>query len=409
MLSLINEVLDMAKIEAGKVAIENTGFDLGALLRDTIDMLSERAQIKGLQLLLEPSSNFPRYVYSDESKLRQILLNLIGNAIKYTKKGYVKVRLDAQTLANQHKYLLTFVIEDTGVGIAASDLTLIFKIFVQVGEESYRQGSGLGLPISKQYAQLMGGDITVSSEPNKGSIFTLQLPVIQVEAAEIAKQSVNSPQEQKLATDQPPCRVLIVEDHLENRILLKKLLTSAGFQVFEAENGQQGVEQFIRWQPHFIWMDRRMPVMDGIEATEKIRALENGKDVKIVALTASVFSQQKQQLLEAGVDDIIFKPYRESEIFDCMAKHLGVCLIYSELQISPPHVAKPLSAETLQQLPQSLLKQLQNATTSLDIEQSMEVIELIEMIDADLAEQLAQRINQFDFAAINELFSNTTD
>jgi CheY-like chemotaxis protein/anti-sigma regulatory factor (Ser/Thr protein kinase) len=368
-------------------------------------MMSERAQAKGLKLLLEQSADFPRFVRSDESKLRQILLNLIGNAVKYTKQGSIIVQLSVETVDNQQECLLIFAVKDTGVGISEHDLPLVFETFVQVGTESDRQGSGLGLPITKQYAQLMGGQLDVSSELGKCSVFTLELPVIQVEQADCVSQTVNELQVQGLEAGQPQYRVLVVEDQLENRLLLKKLLESVGFQVFEAENGKQGIEQFIRWQPHFIWMDKRMPIMNGIEATEKIRALENGEDVKIVALTASVFSEQLQDFLNAGANDIISKPYRETEIFDCMAKHLGVCYIYQEPMNEQLSLSEPLTSERLTQLPEELLNALQYAITSLDIEQSLSVIESIKAIDAPLADTLSQYINQFDFEAIAKLFS----
>jgi signal transduction histidine kinase/DNA-binding NarL/FixJ family response regulator len=405
LLSLINEVLDMAKIESGKMKVEKSNFDLSALIYDTIDMMSERAQIKKLKLLLEQSADFPHFVRSDESKLRQILLNLIGNAIKYTKEGSVTVQLSVKAQANEQECLLIFAIKDTGVGIAEHDLPLIFETFVQVGKESDQQGSGLGLPITKQYAQLMGGEINVSSEPDKGSVFTLELPVIQVEQVDCVNKTANEQQVQGLEAGQPQYRILVVEDQLENRLLLKKLLESVGFEVIEAMNGEQGIEQFIRWQPHFIWMDKRMPIMDGIEATEKIRALENGKDVKIVALTASVFSQQQQEFLNAGVNDIVGKPYRETEIFDCMAKHLGVRYTYQEsFNKQQMAMAEPLSSERLTRLPEELGNALQYAISSLDIEQSLSVIESIKAIDVSLADTLSQHINQFDFETIAKCF-----
>jgi signal transduction histidine kinase/DNA-binding response OmpR family regulator len=403
LLSLINEILDMAKIEAGKVVIENGCFDLGGLISDTIDMMRERARIKGLELVLDSSSSFPRFVNSDEFKLRQILLNLIGNAIKYTKKGNITVCLTTQALANEQQCLLSFAIKDTGVGIAEHDLPFVFDTFIQVGEESYRQGSGLGLPIAQQYAQLMGGHINVSSMLAKGSVFTLELPVIRVAQSEIiSKIASHESQVRALASGQPQYRVLVVEDQFENRLLLKSLLESVGFQVFEAVNGQEGIEQFIRWQPHFIWMDRQMPIMDGIKATQKIRALPNGKDVKIVAVTASAFLQQQQEFLDAGADAIISKPYREAEIFNCMEKQLGVHFSYEE-RINKQKAVAPLNEAELKQLPQELLLKLQTATTSLDIEQSAAVIELISAVNKPLAEGLSQHLEQFDFEAITKL------
>lgn len=407
LLKLINDVLDMAKIEAGRVIIENGNFDLGALILDTIDMMHERAEAKGLELFLDQSSSFPRFVNSDEAKLRQILLNLVGNAIKYTQKGRVVVYLRAEDLPGNQQCLLICEIEDTGIGIAEQDLPFIFDTFVQVGRESEQQGSGLGLRITKQYAELMGGQITVTSKLDKGSSFILKLPVTKVEQSEIINKLVlDGKQVLGLAEGQPVYRVLIVEDQLENRLLLKRLMEFVGFQVFEAVNGEQGVEEFKRWQPDFIWMDRRMPIMDGIAATQKIRVLPNGDKVKIVALTASVFTEQQQEFLNAGVDDIVSKPYREAEIFALMTKHLGVQFIYDEPVNRRNVTEQLLNDQRLKQLPEALLSELQQAVMSLDIEQSLAVIEQIKALDAQLADELTERINQFDFEALTKLLSD---
>ena len=404
LLELINDVLDMAKIEAGRVVIENGNFDLGALILNTIDMMHERAEAKGLELLLDQSSSFPRFVNADEAKLRQILLNLLSNAIKYTQKGRVVVHLTDEDLPDVYQCLLVCEIKDTGIGIAEQDLPFIFDTFVQVGRESDQQGSGLGLRITKQYAELMGGQIMVTSELNKGSSFILKLPVTKIEQSEIInKLALDGKQVRGLAPGQPSYRVLIVEDQLENRLLLKRLMESVGFDVREAVNGLQGVEQFTHWQPHFIWMDRRMPIMDGITATEKIRNLPNGDKVKIVAVTASVFTEQRQEFLDAGIDGIVGKPYRDDEIFTCMTKHLGVQFIYDE-PVNEKNVAEQLlNEQRLRQLPEAFLFELQQAAMTLDIEQSLMVIERIKTIDAPLADVLAGRVSQFDFEAITKL------
>lgn len=406
LLELINDVLDMAKIEAGRVVIENGNFDLGMLILDTIDMMHERAEAKGLELLLDQSSSFPRFINGDEAKLRQILVNLVGNAIKYTQTGRVVVYLTAEDLPDAEQCLLTCEINDTGIGISEQDLPFVFDTFVQVGRESDQQGSGLGLRITQQYAQLMGGHVTVTSELNKGSTFTLTLPVTKVDQSEIIDKLVlDGKQVLGLAEGQPTYRVLIVEDQLENRLLLKRLMEFVGFQVIEAVNGQQGVELFTHWQPHFIWMDRRMPIMDGIAATQKIRSLPEGKKVKIVAVTASVFIEQRQEFLDAGVDDIVSKPYRDAEIFACMTKHLGVQFVYDE-PVNNKNVTEPvLNVQRIQQLPKTLLSELQQAAMSLDVEQSLMVIERINAIDASLADALAGRIDQFDFEAVTKLLS----
>ncbi|MDD2865561.1 MAG: ATP-binding protein [Methylococcales bacterium] len=403
LLDLINDILDMAKIEAGRVKIEINCFDLGVLLRDVIDMMHERAEAKGLELLFDQSSDFPRFVCLDESKLRQVLLNLISNAVKYSKQGRVRVRLNANLESNSSQCELIFVIEDTGIGISEQDLPLIFDTFVQVGGESEQKGTGLGLPITKEYIELMGGSITVTSELNQGSCFTVKLPAIRVSSEQVPATSSNGKLSViSLEEGQPVYRVLIVEDQAENRLLLKNLLMSVGFDVYEAMNGQEGVEKFAQLQPSFIWMDRRMPVMDGIEATRQIRALPNGQKVKIVAVTASVFLEQRQEFLAAGVDDIVNKPYRDNEIFESMAKHLGVKFSYETSDDSPNVSEKRavVNLDDLQKLSPNLLIALQAAVSELDIERCNTLITEIEATDSVLATQLFERVHQLDFETL---------
>lgn len=401
LLELINDILDMAKIEAGRVVIEHSNFDLGEMIRDTIDMMHERAEVKGLELFLDQSSSFPRFVNSDESKLRQILLNLISNAVKYSNQGKVQIRLTAKEQSDSQQCILIFCIEDTGIGISEKDLPLIFNTFVQVGSESDQKGTGLGLPITKEYAELMGGSISVTSVLNQGSCFTLTLPVIKVSPSEVSSHPNHKVfQVISLASGQPRYRVLIVEDQLENRLLLHNLLVSVGFEVYEALNGQEAIEQFQRLQPHFIWMDRRMPVMDGIEATRRIRALPNGNNVKIVAVTASVFVEQRQDFLAAGVDDIVNKPYRDYEIFDCMAKQLGVSFIYETPKKTVSTENDVVDFTALQNGSPNLITTLREAVMGLDVENCLCVIEQIEDIDKTLAAQLAERLHQLDFETL---------
>jgi CheY-like chemotaxis protein len=407
LLELINDVLDMAKIEAGRIVIENKNLDLGALIRDTIDMMHERAEIKGLELSIDQSSSFPRFIFSDESKIKQILLNLISNAVKYTKKGQVQIRLNTEPLPDLNQCILVFTIEDTGIGISEKDLPLIFDTFVQVGSESEQKGTGLGLPITKEYIELMNGEIDVKSALNQGSTFTFRLPIIKVSPLDIEiKPRVNEQNIIRLSAGQPRYRVLIVEDQWENRLLLRGLLESVGFDVFEATNGQEGVEQFTSLQPDFIWMDRRMPIMDGIEATRQIRALPNGDKVKIVAVTASVFLEQRQEFLVAGVNDIVDKPYRDFEIFEAMTKHLGVRFDYENPDEHIPIQKNVMDFDALKNLSPEIITALLDAVTELDIEQCLSLIEKIANIDSVLAEHLSERVNQFDFETLSQWLSN---
>ncbi|MDD2760483.1 MAG: ATP-binding protein [Methylomonas sp.] len=408
LLCLINDVLDMAKIEAGRIVLEIAAFDLGALVRDITDMMRFRAEEKGLQLLLDQSSDFPRLIRGDEGKLRQIITNLLGNAIKFTQQGGVTLRL--QLKAKSEAQWLILEVEDSGIGIAPADLGRVFEAFVQAGKTSNHQGTGLGLAISRQFVQLMGGDLTVHSVLGKGSIFRVEFPVEIADQIEVRALKPESGQVAGLEPGQPDYRILIVEDQLENQQLLKKLLDSVGFQVLIAENGLEAVRLFQSWLPHFIWMDRRMPVMDGVEATRRIRRLPNGESVKIAALTASAFKEQQQEMLDAGMDDFVRKPYRFDEIYDCMAKHLGLKYRYytggtetKEQQITP------LSADRLAQLPRALRREFGNALETLDSDEIMAVIQQIGQIDEALGHALARLADSYDYSTIFDALNSVPD
>jgi len=398
LLTLINDVLEMAKIEAGRVQLENTPFDLGGMVRDVTDMMLVRAEEKGLFLLIDQSSRFPRYVAGDESRLRQVLINLIGNAIKFTEQGGITLRLSTRRNSFSH---LMIEIEDSGPGIAPEHRQRIFEPFVQLNSQRDNKGTGLGLSITRQFVQLMGGSIGLDSTPGKGSLFRLDLPLNEVTKTDI----IQSEQAEKgdvigLAPGQPVYRVLIVEDTLENRLLLTKLMESAGFQVKVAENGKQGVKLFQSWHPHFIWMDRRMPVMDGLEATRQIRKLPGGKDVKIAAVTASAFIEQRSESLDAGMDDFVRKPYRFNEIYECMSKLLGVTFIYSGALDEPEQTATALMPEMLSVLPATLRGDLTAALESLETERIAQVIQQVAPYDRKLQKTLSHLAENFDYPSI---------
>lgn len=399
LLRLINDVLDMAKIEAGRIVLEIAPFDLSALVRDITDMMQVRAEEKGLQLLLDQSSQFPRLIRGDEGKLRQIITNLLGNAIKFTQQGGVTLRLDVKVKADVQWLILE--VEDSGLGIASADLARVFDAFVQAGKTSAHQGTGLGLAISRQFVQLMGGDLSVDSTLGKGSVFRAEFPIELALESEILALTPEHGLVAGLEPGQADYRILIVEDQMENQQLLKKLLENVGLQVKIAENGLEGVELFQSWSPHFIWMDRRMPVMDGVEATQRIRKLNGGQAVKIVALTASAFKEQQQEMLDAGMDDFVRKPYRFDEIYDCMAKHLGIKYRYdTDTDEAKDENPTELSADRLAQLPAALRQKLRNALEMLDTEDIMAVIQQIGQLDEKLGHTLSRSADCFDYQPI---------
>jgi len=398
LLTLINDVLEVAKIEAGRLQLEVAPFDLAGMVREVAEMMQVRAQEKGLQLQFDQASDFPRYIKGDEARLRQALINLVGNAVKFTEQGGVTIRLRVRQNHRQH---LLIEVEDSGPGINLEDQKRLFEPFVQLAESGAQKGTGLGLTISRQFARLMGGDITVVSTPNKGSLFRIELPAEPASADDIAK-----PETQKhgevigLEPGQPSYRILIAEDQFENQLLLGRLMTGIGLEVMVAENGEHCVELFQSWRPDLIWMDRRMPVMDGEEATKRIRLLPDGGKVKIVAVTAEVFKEQQKEMLDAGMDDFVRKPYRFDEIYDSLARQLGIRYLYRSDSPEEQVESVVLTSEMLDSLPAVLRVEFRDALQELDSERIMEIIQQINEVDTKLAGVLFRLADCFDYSAI---------
>lgn len=337
LLGLINDVLEMSKIEAGRVELKIQIVNLHHLLDGLEEMFRLRAEAKDLWLTIERDPGLLMYVRTDEGKLRQILMNLLGNAVKFTLSGGVNIQVHTTTLpannggaANdlEPTHLLNIVIQDTGSGIAEDELNLIFQPFVQTASGMHAQeGTGLGLSISRQYARLMGGDISVTSQFGHGSTFALEVPVQRVESIDepisVIRQVVG------LEPGQPAYRLLVVDDKEVNRQLLISMLQPLGFAIQEAENGQEALEIWRQWQPHLIWMDMRMPVMDGFEATRRIKADPQGRTTLIIALTASALDEDRAVILAEGCDDYIRKPFRQEDLLNALAYHLGVKYLYA--------------------------------------------------------------------------------
>lgn len=407
LLTLINDVLEMAKIEAGRVQVANTSFDLGGMVRDVTDMMNVRAHEKGISLHIDQSSRFPRYIKGDVARLRQVLINLIGNAIKFTQHGGVLVRM---TTKENHTSHLIIEVEDTGIGIKPDDQNKIFEPFIQLGEDASQKGTGLGLSITRQFVQLMGGTLSMSSTLGKGTIFRVDLTVEKIAEGDIVRPDLPAYSEiVGLAAGQPEYRILIVEDQMENRMLLTHLMKDMGFLVKIAENGEQGVQLFTEWQPHFIWMDRRMPVMDGLEATRRIRALPGGESVKIVAVTASAMLEQREEILASGMDDFVRKPYRANEIYECLSRHLGVKYIYANEQIPQPTHDTQFTAARIAMLPIALRHDLAEVLDSLDDERIVATIGKVAEFDVELCKILGQMAGNFNYPAIQSVLQRNSD
>ncbi|MBE9185349.1 response regulator [Microcoleus sp. LEGE 07076] len=367
LLSLINDILEMSKIEAGRSQLNESSFNLIRLLETLEEMFRLKAKSKRLQLKFEVAQSVPHFVNGDEGKLRQVLINMVGNAIKFTERGSVTLRVknkleenwaaeNAELSSQQTKTAdwgseksapadfdcvdtnsihpvslrLQFEVQDTGAGIAKEEMNKLFKPFEQT-KSGYKsqQGTGLGLPISRKFVQMMGGDIVVSSTPDLGSTFSFDIQMSLAAATEI---QMLKPHKKVigLAPDQPEYRILVVDDRADNCLVIDRLLSPLGILVREARNGQEAIAVWEDWQPHLIWMDMQMPVMNGYEATRQIKSRPLGKETVIVALTASAFEEERATILAAGCDDFMRKPFEAKMLFAVIEKYLGVRYIYEE-------------------------------------------------------------------------------
>jgi signal transduction histidine kinase len=412
LLTLINNILDLSKIEAGKMTINPQNFNLFTLLNEIEDLLHLKAENKGIKLIFNQDDNIPQYVNGDETKLRQVLINLINNGIKFTDFGKVTLKVSSETLTISNNNLeetnnseqipladtlLLFTVKDTGVGISQKELDYIFEAFTQTetGRNS-QEGTGLGLTISQKFVNLMGGTIKAKSTTGKGTIFSFQIKVKIVDSAED-----EMPRETRqvigLKSGQPQYKILIVDDRPTNRLLMIKLLQPLGFDLKEAANGQEAISIWEDWQPHLIWMDMRMPIMDGYEATQYIKSTVKGNATAIIALTASVLEEEKAVVLSAGCDDFIRKPFKESVIFETMAKHLGIEYIYEKNEKNQPKTDNDykLNSESLKIMPNDWIQKLNQAAIELDDELILNLIEEIPRENKPLAEALRKLVNQF--------------
>ena len=392
LLELINDILELSRIEAGRLTLRSTAFDLRNLPVTLVEMLQVRAGAKGLDLQLDCPCDLPCQVEGDSYHLRQVLLNLLSNAIKYTDQGWVRLSL------RWEDGMACFEVADSGHGISPEDQEKLFDAFFQADAAKTRPDStGLGLTISRDYVRLMGGDISVDSWLGEGSrfAFTIPLQVIELPPADTAE----TPDIVGLTPDQPGWRILVVDDDDNNRRLLTELLKGIGFEVQQAENGARALELFQIWRPHFIWMDFHMPLMDGLEATRKIRALPGGGPVQIYTLTATAFDHDKDALMAAGADGFLRKPIRVAEVFETLRQSLGVQYVYAAAAAAEAESRPPLEldAAVLCRMEPALRDHLRQAVATLDAEGARAVVAEIETADPDLARAIGHYIDDYRF------------
>lgn len=461
LLALINNILEMSKIEAGHIVLNEHPFDLYKLLDNLEQMLQFKATAKGLQLRFTRTADVPQYIQSDESKLRQILINLLGNAIKFTQEGSVMLHVSSficpsssrspMTL-EEEQLTLHFQVEDTGVGISPEEMSLLFTAFAQTssGVES-KEGTGLGLTISRRFVRLMGGDITAHSQPGKGTIFTFDIQATLATSYDTLP-STSVQGIPKLTRAQPDYRLLVVEDRPESRQILIELLTHSGFQVRSAANGREAVEEWQTWHPHLIWMDVRMPVMDGYEATRQIRAIEENQRVEwqmnecaialgnpttawvnsvesatstftsvenshprtvIIALTASAMKEDRDRLLDVGCDDVVLKPFRAETIWLKLQEHLGIQLFDEKGSDCccglPGDAAGILDSSVFKQMPIEWVSQVYAAASECSDVLVYEAIDTIPLPNPPLVKALKELVYNYRFDRVMELTAYTQE
>lgn len=412
LLGLINDVLSLAKIEAGRMGLNVAPFDIHAMLTGVEEMLRLRAKDLPIALLFEVDPSVPQFVLGDEGKLRQVVINLLGNSLKFTLAGHIALRVRWEDGA------CTFEVEDTGKGISKAEFARLFEAFVQTetGRQA-KEGTGLGLAICQNFILLMGGVITGESELGRGTTFrfTVELPVAD---------ATDSVRENRLIVgldpDEPPWRILVVDDRWEDAELLVQLLSQVGFAVRSAANGREAVDLWREWKPDVIWMDIRMPVMDGYEATKTIRSEEHMRanrnnraddapsDLRerptvILGLTTSAFEHERSAILEAGCDDFVTKPYRETDIFGTIQKFLGVTYVYREADVKADLSVSVRANERAKRLarlgaiPAPTLDDLRETMLLGRVQAADRVISKIREVDGELADELDHLVKQFAF------------
>jgi len=408
LLELINELLESSKIEANRTVLSESTFDLHQQLDSVQSMLVVSAQNKAIQLIFNKAPDLPRHIRADSRKLRQILINLLGNAIKFTDEGHVTLTAGIKAPSiewsnhDDHAVMLQFTISDTGSGIALNEVETLFTPFTQTASGlAAQEGTGLGLSISRVYAQLMGGDITVESKLGEGSIFTVEIEATDAALpAETITASAHESYENVtgLLPGQDEIRLLVVDDNDISRFALQELLSYAGFVVHIATNGEEAIAEWKAWRPHLIWMDKRMPVMDGIEATRQIKSAPGGQETIIIMLTGSVYNNTEAICKAIDCDDFVSKPYKLAELFKKMEQYLDVQYVYQEPVL--PQDTKPnrdLTRQDLFLFPEQWRKSLHDVIVQGRAERALDMIDEIRPLQPEVAEVLTTFIEDFRF------------
>lgn len=407
LLMLINDILEMSKIDAGQLTLNRESVNLRGIAEDLREMMGLKAREKGLKFDLIWDEALPDYVDMDSGKLRQIVLNLLSNAVKFTDSGHVRLTfLAADDTEFDSNVSLRVEVADSGAGISKEEQEKLFAAFYQSDSgRSQQGGTGLGLAISANFASFLGGDLNLESEVGKGSTFILRLPLetsTNLHITEAKTKRAGGPEiiGLNLAPGREVPHILVAEDHPENQELMRRLLGDVGFDLKFVENGREAVEQVEEWNPDFVWMDLKMPEMDGDEATRLIRR-KHGSELPVVALTASVLTVDRSKLMKSGFSEVLMKPLKPAEIFATMAEFLDLSYQTKEEESNEDEPEGSAFAR-LSELPDPLKKKFCKCIDLGDLAGIETCVEEIKSIDRAIADSLEQPLANFAFSSIQE-------
>lgn len=406
LLMLINDILQLSKMEAGRLELNPVNVNLAMLLSDLRNIFYEKAQAKHLWFIFESAPDLPAFVFVDEGKLRQIFVNLIGNAIKFTEHGGIAVRTRIQKIAEGQSFLHVEV-QDSGPGISSNEIKKLFRYFEQTTTGMQKgSGTGLGLVLSRELARLMNGDIKVSSEEGKGTVFTF---FVEIEEGDSEIVEVVSPKRVlSIENREESYRVLIVDDNSDNLKVIVSLLELVGFEVYSAINGKDAVAKFEENNPDLILMDIRMPVMDGYEAISQIRNLEKGAFVPIVALTASAFEEDHSKIKKCDIQGVLRKPFREHELFSVIGEVLNINYLYDEeesMDKVPDYQDASGFEEDVKLLPDDLIEKMKEVVAVADLDSLIKLINQIDNKQSLFINTLLFHANNFDYSFFEKVLT----
>lgn len=398
LMELIDDVLDMSKIEADRIDILTEPFSLRYALEECVDMFQSDLAKKQLSFHLDLADDLPDMIIADEKRVRQIVINLVSNAVKFTDSGKISLHAGAE---DKH---IVIRVSDTGCGIEASDLPSIFEPFQQTSTGArLTQGTGLGLSISRELARLMDGDVSVESRRNKGSTFEFSFGFASFNEAD--GRAPEPPRTVRtLRSDQPETRVLIADDIEDNRRVARLMLESRGFRVREAADGLQAIEIAESWSPHVILMDVVMPDMDGAEASRRIRLSEWGKDIPIIAVSASALDEERSSILSLGASGFVTKPMEEQALLEVIRRHIDVEYEYVDRDSTRPSVVR-ISPESYRSLPRNLRQRIREAASRGHITQLADIVAEVAAHDKDVADHLSLLVDDFEMERVLDLVS----